>query len=250
MRARHITGAIFVLIAGTILAYLGVLTYMQYQNTGELDWPLILRGKGFSGTVTGVTDTSVELESETGKTEIFVVDRGTRMILGDDKLHSGMFVKVIYKETKQMNIAKAIRKVKRSKDEILEVTPAVSGSPVLQSGASGTPGEPLQSPGAKSEKSPTTEPTRRYLTPTEAPPSDSDERSDTPRNTNMGTPEDNSMPTPDTNIQPTPAEVSPSPSPTPGVSDDNTPDNPDSPTESDADSDTEDSGNNDGDEGK
>lgn len=246
MKTRHITGAIFVLIAGTILAYLGVLTYMQYQNTGELDWPLVLRGKGFSGTVTNVSDTSIELESDTGKTEKFVIDKGTRMILGDDKLHSGMFVKVIYKETKQMNIAKAIRKVKKSKTAEGENTPVPTDNPSLQPGASGTPEMPVQSPGVKPGNSPTAEPTRRYLTPGERPPSDSDGAGTyTPRNSNTETPADNPITPPDTNIQPPPAEVSPSP--TASVNDEETPDKPDSPTEPDAESDTENSESNDGD---
>ena len=116
MKARHILGAIFVLIVGAILAYIGVLTYLQYQTTGDLDWPLILRGKGFSGTIVSVSDDSIELESVNGKREKFDRDKGTRIILGEDKLEPGLFVKVIYKETKQRNIAKAIRKVKAPED--------------------------------------------------------------------------------------------------------------------------------------
>lgn len=249
MRARHITGAIFVLIAGAILAYLGILTYMQYQTTGELDWPLILRGKGFSGTVLNVSDTSLELESDNGKTEKFVIDRGTRMILGDDKLHPGMFVKVIYKETKQMNIAKAIRKVRKSKNGEGENTPMPSGTPSLQPGTPGTPdisGSPTETPGMKPGQSPTAEPTRRYLTPTGRPPSDSEGGTYTPRNPNTETPADNPAPPAETNIQPPPAEASPSPAAS--VNDGDTPDSPDSPTEGDPEGDTDNSGDG-GDEG-
>ncbi len=241
MKARHIAGAIFVLIAGAILAYMGILTYLQYQTTGELDWPLILRGKGFSGTVLNVSDTGIELESDNGKTEKFVIDKGTRLILGDDKLQPGMFVKVIYKETRQMNIAKAIRKVKKSRNEAGESTSTPSDTPALNSGS---PGEPTTSPIAEPGKSPTAEPTRRYLTPTERPPSDSDGAGTyTPRNTNTETPMENATPA-ETNVQPPPAEISPSPAAS--VDGENNPDTPDSPTEPDPESDTENNENEDG----
>lgn len=124
MKLRHMAGAVFVLVAGALLAYLGILTYMQYEDTDELDWPMALRGKGFSGTVVNASDTNLEMEAAPGKTEKFVIDRGTKMMLGEDKLTPGMYVKVIYKETKQMNIAKSVRKVRRAKTEKENASPS------------------------------------------------------------------------------------------------------------------------------
>jgi len=112
MRGKHIIGAIIVLIVGVLLFYMGMLTYLQYQDSGEMDWPLVLRGKGYSGTIVAVDENSIELEAVNGKRQKFTINKGTRIMLGYNKLEKGLFVKVIYKATKQMNIAKAIRKVK------------------------------------------------------------------------------------------------------------------------------------------
>lgn len=113
MKIKRIIGITVVLMSVIILVYFGILTLMQYEEYGEMDWPAVLRGLGFSGYITAVNENELEIKDVNGNTAVFVTNKGTRILAEEDFIREGSYVKVIYKPTKEgdkeINIAKAIR---------------------------------------------------------------------------------------------------------------------------------------------
>jgi len=95
------------LTVGFIILTVGSL----YAQEGHI--PYWWRGKNFNGIITKIEKNKIEVTNNKNKTKQFETNSMTKIFLrGAEKLSTGMFVKVVYKETKQVNIARAIREMK------------------------------------------------------------------------------------------------------------------------------------------
>jgi hypothetical protein len=144
MKSKSIVGIVIILVAVGILVYLGGLTYLEYEEYGILDIPQVLLGDKFSGNVVTVDDKVIEVQGSEGKTMKFDITEGTKKMLGDKKLEPTLYVTVIYKATKEKNIAKAIRRPKKVPADLEKKPVATPASPTEGTMAppEGTPAEP------------------------------------------------------------------------------------------------------------
>lgn len=95
------------LMIGFILLTVGSL----YAQDGHI--PYWWRGKNYSGRITKIEKDKIEVTNDRNEKKEFRMNSMTKVFLrGDEKLNAGMFVKIVYKETKQVNIARAIREMK------------------------------------------------------------------------------------------------------------------------------------------
>lgn len=70
-------------------------------------------GRNFSGRVEGVGKYKIIVIGKNNEKKEFEMNQSTRIFLREsEQLTKGMYVKITYKETKQINIAKAVREVK------------------------------------------------------------------------------------------------------------------------------------------
>ena len=76
--------------------------------------PYWWRGRNFCGKITAVDKEKVfVLDAKNNVKKRFEINSQTKIFLRDvEKMEIGMQVRIVYKETKQLNIAKAIREVK------------------------------------------------------------------------------------------------------------------------------------------
>ncbi|MCD4782696.1 MAG: hypothetical protein K8T10_02580 [Candidatus Eremiobacteraeota bacterium] len=75
--------------------------------------PYWWRGKNFNGRITKIEKSRIEVTNNKNEKKEFELNSMTKIFLrGAEKLDAGMFVKIVYKETKQVNIARAIREMR------------------------------------------------------------------------------------------------------------------------------------------
>ena len=108
MEGRKLTASF--LLAVFIFTLTGILWADQLTNV-----PYWWRGRNFSGKITAVGKKVIIIQSaKNNKKKKFQMDKQTKIFLrNSEKLEVGMYVKIIYKETKQVNIARAIREINR-----------------------------------------------------------------------------------------------------------------------------------------
>ncbi|MCE1246294.1 MAG: hypothetical protein LWY06_06600 [Firmicutes bacterium] len=76
--------------------------------------PYWWKGKNFTGEITRMDSSKITVVDKDKITKEFQIDSQTKIFLREaDKLSQGVYVKIVYKETKQVNIAKAIREIKK-----------------------------------------------------------------------------------------------------------------------------------------
>ncbi|MCE1245637.1 MAG: hypothetical protein LWY06_03215 [Firmicutes bacterium] len=146
MKGKSIVGIVIILIAVGILVYLGGLTFLEYNEYGTVDFPLVLMGDKFSGNIVSVDDKSIELQGVSGKNMKFEINSGTKRMYGNLTLEPGLYVTVIFKTTTDKKIAKAIRRPKKVPANLEKrpvSSPEGTASPAdVKPTEPGKPGEP------------------------------------------------------------------------------------------------------------
>lgn len=95
-----------------LLAFLLVTTAVIMAGPVE-NVPYWWKGRNFSGNVTAVGKYKLFVVNKENITKEFDMEKDTRIFLRNGQnIKKGMYIKVTYKETKQKNIAKAIREIK------------------------------------------------------------------------------------------------------------------------------------------
>jgi len=101
---------VLLVLMAFIFTSIGILFAKELQNV-----PYWWKGRNFTGRIIRIAKNRIIVVNRKNQRKEFKIDSQTRIFLRkSEKMEPGLFVKVIYKETKQINIARAIREVKKA----------------------------------------------------------------------------------------------------------------------------------------
>jgi hypothetical protein len=109
-----VTLALVLLCAMALCSFGAVFAQVVDPDHEQENVPYWWKGKNFTGEITRIEKDKIVVTDKDSVQKEFQIDSQTKIFLRvNDKLNQGVFVKIVYKETKQVNIAKAIREIKK-----------------------------------------------------------------------------------------------------------------------------------------
>jgi len=113
MKAK-VTLAVAILFAFAICVFGSAFAQAVEPDHDQENVPYWWKGKNFTGEITKIDNSKILVVDKDKIQKEFQIDSQTKIFLRQtDKLNQGVYVKIVYKETKQVNIAKAIREIKK-----------------------------------------------------------------------------------------------------------------------------------------